>query len=279
MKTVWIYLISQFRRLSITQKVLAVIGSILLGLLTDWFSIRIFDDPAADQVKAEKQTSILFKKLEERWDERDKVLLQEIERLNVGNQNTKAASDPEPDLKVKRQQEKLPEPEPETTASPTVTTQVKTSRPSIGEQEPEASTIVPASPVLESPVAEDIVSAPQMEQQSASLGPIQGLNSNSPTPLEQIKTDPYKQYSLAVFSDEEFELCGYSRFKAELSNSQIRLTSQDRSIPDIPFRGFEKKVPPETMTTLWPGCIVIAGYTKVSGTVRIGFSVREKKPQ
>lgn len=91
-----------------------------------------------------------------------------------------------------------------------------------------------------------------------------------------------KLTNVGVFPDEEFELCGYKKFSARLVGAspeynEIVVKSRDRTIPDIPFRGFEKKFPLESKADFWDGCSVIAGYVSVAGVVRIGLSVREDR--
>ncbi|MEZ5812318.1 MAG: hypothetical protein R3D45_12975 [Rhizobiaceae bacterium] len=86
--------------------------------------------------------------------------------------------------------------------------------------------------------------------------------------------------NIGVFEGDDFELCGHSEFKARLQRTgteggELMLTSRDRTIPDIPFRGFEARVALETKTDLWPGCSIMAGYVDISGIIRIGLSVRE----
>lgn len=92
--------------------------------------------------------------------------------------------------------------------------------------------------------------------------------------------DARRVTNIGVFEGDEFRLCGYSEFKARLQRTgngggELLLTSRDRTIPDIPFRGFETRVALETKTDLWPGCSVMAGYVDISGIIRIGLSVRE----
>ncbi len=91
---------------------------------------------------------------------------------------------------------------------------------------------------------------------------------------------PYLETTFGIFEEEEFGLCGYTKFKARLQsttsgNGEISLKSRDRSIPDIPFRGFEKNIPQKSATTLWPGCIVMATVVKTANINRIVFAVRE----
>lgn len=99
--------------------------------------------------------------------------------------------------------------------------------------------------------------------------------------IEQGGRDP-ETLDIGVFQDEEFELCGHSRFSARLTGSatgynSIIVKSRDRTIPDIPFRGFERTFPLETRADFWPGCSVIAGFVDVAGVIRIGLSVRENR--
>lgn len=53
---------------------------------------------------------------------------------------------------------------------------------------------------------------------------------------------------ISVFEEQEFDICGYKYFSAKivkLKNAvqKIKIHSNDRSIPDIPFRGFEMNTP------------------------------------
>lgn len=85
-------------------------------------------------------------------------------------------------------------------------------------------------------------------------------------------------HSFTVFEGQEFDLCGYRDFTASIAGTRsehtgIYLKSEDRDIPDIPFRGFETKLPFKTATELWPGCVVMAAYVDVGGTVRYIFTV------
>lgn len=91
---------------------------------------------------------------------------------------------------------------------------------------------------------------------------------------------PVRNTNIGIFEGEEFELCGHAEFTASLAGSQnghesLVVSSRDRTIPNIPFRGFEAEIPWEIKTDLWPGCSVIAGFVEVAGIVRIGLSVRE----
>lgn len=99
--------------------------------------------------------------------------------------------------------------------------------------------------------------------------------------LEQVASNP-ETLDIGVFPDEEFELCGYKQFSARLAGSakdrdSVIVRSRDRTIPNIPFRGFEMKFPLETRADFWPGCSVIAGFVDVAGVIRIGLSVRENR--
>lgn len=90
----------------------------------------------------------------------------------------------------------------------------------------------------------------------------------------------FRHTNIGVFPDDEFRLCGHSRFTARLTGKPptyeaVIIKSRDRTIPDIPFRGLSVRVPLETRSDLFAGCSVIAGFVQVAGVVRIGLSVRE----
>lgn len=93
---------------------------------------------------------------------------------------------------------------------------------------------------------------------------------------------PGKLVNIGLFEGEQFGMCGHDKFSARLSGlssgqNSIVIKSRDRTIPGIPFRGFEERIPLETKTELWPGCSVIAGFVEVAGIIRIGLSVRETR--
>ncbi len=121
--------------------------------------------------------------------------------------------------------------------------------------------------------------ASQSNMEVASIDPQSG-QPTAPEIQPQITAPDPTITSFGVFEDESFDLCGYSGFEASLtgppdSHDGILLKSRDRNIPDIPFRGFERKLPLETATSLWSDCIVLAGYSKMAGTIRIVLSVTE----
>ena len=84
---------------------------------------------------------------------------------------------------------------------------------------------------------------------------------------------------IAEFIDNPFDLCGFKGFTASLANSSttvINIRSTDRSIPDRPFRGFEKLVPIDQLIELFPGCTVRVNSIKTNSTPRIRIRVKEE---
>ena len=80
-----------------------------------------------------------------------------------------------------------------------------------------------------------------------------------------------------VFEQEKFDLCGFHGFTARLvtgkAGQEVLIESEDRSIPDRSFRGYELSMPLEQPIRLWDKCVVGVGYSSNAGIRQIVFSV------
>lgn len=83
-----------------------------------------------------------------------------------------------------------------------------------------------------------------------------------------------------VFEELLFSLCGFQGFSAAAQHSNgegtiLRLRSNDRSIPDQPFRGFDKQVLTKKITELLPNCWVRFDHEITASVARIRVRVQE----
>jgi len=93
------------------------------------------------------------------------------------------------------------------------------------------------------------------------------------------KVSPIKKdiSAILVFEEQAFELCGYQEFTANVTKTTdgkpaVKIRSMDRSIPNRPFRGYEKIIPVNQAVEIWPNCRAMFKYENLASTKRIAIS-------
>jgi len=162
---------------------------------------------------------------------------------------------------------------------------------------------VPGLPVPESPVLESLVQnlnetlTPSIETAPMTSAPApQDVSETLDTLKLEPETETETEFLISgmdtvavpavrwhrdftIFEANRFKLCGYQGFsattlKTDSDRTILKLRSTDRSIPDQPFRGFDKQVATNQIVELLPGCRVKFDHEITSGVARIRVRVK-----
>jgi hypothetical protein len=130
----------------------------------------------------------------------------------------------------------------------------------------------PVGPVVATPTPEPRVDPSEAEPNFARPAP-----PKAPQPAPPAGEGEGRVSVFGVFEQQKFDLCGYRDFTARITQNEagpaVTLSSEDRSIPERTFRGYERTFLLQTPVRLWKNCTVGVGHSTTNGISRIVFSV------